>query len=305
MKDRSDVDVALTRKRFYFINEVVEWQLTQYIWTGCTSLKLRDAVMEHATELIRQLIRKQGLHRIYPGQDDSAFGDLLQTGWVQVERSLYKYRASPYCRRCYNPERPAKSILYSPQDFEYGIKTFEEVIEMHGGVCPHCGGELKSSPMIEPEQGRYGGSESILYRGASKVFNMWSQVVRMSVLAHIKKDRRDNRNTDFYKEHLSGKSQGVSDMMLRFFAEAREMCQYSEEHLQILDALERLMCEDDKPHDAIIAKLTKESGLPRKSVTGFLKTVKLRSFEFSDSPLSRSARSEAVSCKQDVEFEDE
>lgn len=129
--------------------------------------------MSHTVELIRQVIRKQGLHTIYPGQEESAFGDLLQTAWVQIERTLYKYRSRPYCRLCYNPDRPSESLLYDPGDYEYGIKTFEEVIEMHNGKCPKCNGTLVAHPIIPPEQGRFGGSEAILYRGISKVFNMW------------------------------------------------------------------------------------------------------------------------------------
>ena len=111
------------KRRLYFINEIVEWHLTQYIWTGCTKIELRDQIMSNATELIRQIIRKQGLHTIYPGQEDSAFGDLLQTAWVQIEKTLYKYRSRPHCRLCYNPDNPSKSLLYQPQDREYGIKT--------------------------------------------------------------------------------------------------------------------------------------------------------------------------------------
>jgi intein/homing endonuclease len=75
-------------RKLYFINEIVEWQLTQYIWTGCTKVHLRDDIMSHATELIRQIIRKQNLHAIYPGQDDSSFGDLLQTAWCVTPDTL-------------------------------------------------------------------------------------------------------------------------------------------------------------------------------------------------------------------------
>lgn len=104
------------KRSYYFINEIVEDQLRLYIWTGCTDVKLRDLVMSHATELIRQIIRKQRLHTIYPGQDDSAFGDLIQTAWSQIERTLYKFRARPHCRKCYNPDRPNDSLLYNPAE---------------------------------------------------------------------------------------------------------------------------------------------------------------------------------------------
>lgn len=165
-------DLVLCTKKHYFVNETVEWELAQYIWTGCTCMSLRDQIMSHATELIRQIIRKQGLHTIYPGQEESAFGDLLQTGWVQIERTLYKYRARPHCRSCFNQDRPSDSLLYEPGQREYGIKTLQEVVKISDN-CPRCGHELVAAPIVEPMQGRYGGSSTILYRGMSKVFNMW------------------------------------------------------------------------------------------------------------------------------------
>lgn len=263
--------------------------------------------MSHATELIRQIIRKQGLHTIYPGQEESAFGDLLQTAWVQIERTLYKYRSRPYCRLCYNPDRPSESMLYIPGDHEYGIKTFEEVIKMHKGTCPKCGGTLVDHPIIEPEQGRFGGSEAILYRGVSKVFNMWSQVARTVILAYIKKEGRDRRNSSTYKVYLGNKQRPVSDVMVRFLTEARELCKYNDDHIVIIDAIENLMKTDDRPHDGIIGKLVQETGLSRSSVTSFMKIIKLRSFEFTDSPLSRNSEStdQTRAAKKQKEFEDE
>jgi hypothetical protein len=278
-------DIAATR-RLYFVNEIVEWQLTQYIWTGCTRVVLRDQIMSNATELIRQIIRKQGLHTIYPGQDESSFGDLLNTAWCQIERTLYKYRGRPHCRICYNPERPGDSLLYEPDSREYGIKTIAEVIAMHK-VCPSCSGKLSSIPIVEPIQGRYGGSETILYRGMSKVFNMWSQIARTVILAYIKKEARDRKNSNSYVVHLDNKPKPTSDIIIRFLAEARDMCQYHDDFLKILNALEWLICNDDRPYDGIIGKLVDASGLSRPTVTNFMRFVKLRSLEFTDSPMNK------------------
>ena len=221
-------------RKLYFINEIVEWQLTQYIWTGCTSITLRDQIMSHASELIRQIIRKQGLNTIYPGQEESAFGDLLQTAWVQIERTLYKYRARPHCRNCYNPDRPSDSLLYVPGDIEYGIKTMEEVIKMHKGKCPKCKIKLTTGPIVEPCTGTYSGSETLLYRGMSKVFNMWSQVARTVILAYIKKEGRDRRNSSSYTMHLGNKPKPISDVMERFLGEAREVCKFNDDHIVII-----------------------------------------------------------------------
>lgn len=278
-------DITATR-RLYFVNEVVEWQLTQYIWTGCTKVSLRDQIMSNATELIRQIIRKQGLHTIYPGQDDSSFGDLLNTAWCQIERTLYKYRGRPHCRTCYNPERPGESLLYEPSSREYGIKTMREIIAVHK-QCPSCNTKLLSTPIVEPMQGRYGGSETILYRGMSKVFNMWSQIARTVILAYIKKEARDRKNSNSYISHLDNKPKPSSDIISRFLSEARDMCQYHDDYLRILESLEWLIHNDDRPYDGIIGKLVNTSGLSRPTVTNFMRFVKLRSLEFTDSPMNK------------------
>jgi len=259
------------------------------MWTGCTQISLRDQIMSNAAELIRQIIRKQGLHTIYPGQEDSAFGDLLQTAWVQIEKTLYKYRARPHCRVCYNPDHPAKSLLYKPGLQEYGIKTMEEVIGMHKGkTCPHCKAKLSALPIIEPAQDLYGGSEAIIYRGMSKVFNMWSQIARTVILAYIKKEGRDRKNSSSYITHLGNKSRPVSDVMIRFIAEAKQICEFNADHIKIIGALEYLVHNDDRPHDGTIGKLVEQTGLSRAVVTGFIRIIKLRSFEFTDSPISRN-----------------
>jgi intein/homing endonuclease len=177
-------DPSLLSKKLYFINECVEDKLRRYIWTNCTDIAIRDSIMTHAPELIKQIIRKQNLHMIYPGQEESAFGDLVQTAWCQVERTLYKFRAKPHCRNCYNPDRPINSALYIPAESEYGIITFDELFDrkyqrpgskkpLVGRKCPYCGSILSDHPDVEPKQGTFGGSVSVLFRGNSKVFNMW------------------------------------------------------------------------------------------------------------------------------------
>jgi len=274
-------------RKLYFINEKVEWDLTQYIWTGCTRIELRDSIMSHAAELIRQIIRKQGLHTIYPGQEESAFGDLLQTAWCQLERTLYKYRSRPHCRTCFNPDRPADSVLYLPDVREYGIIKISQVILNHPS-CPHCNTKLESYPYILPRQGCFGGTETIIYRGMSKVFNMWSQISRTVILAYIKKEGRDRKNGHNYMNHLGTRQRNNNNIVDRFLQEARQLSQYSSDHLSILDALEKIVMTDDRPHDGLIGKLVDESGLSRAIVTNFLKMVKLRSFEFTDSPLNRT-----------------
>jgi hypothetical protein len=305
MQSEDDEKPKVEKRRLYFINEVVEWDLTKYIWTGCTDIHLRDQIMSNATELIRQMIRKQGLHTIYPGQEESAFGDLLQTAWVQIEKTLYKYRSRPHCRSCYNPDHPAKSLLYVPAVAEYGIKTMPEVMAMHDKKCPHCGSTLDSEPIIEPLQDLYGGSETIIFRGMSKVFNMWSQIARTVILAYIKKEGRDRKNSQSYVVHLDNKPKPLDDIVTRFLTEAQEICQFNDDHIQIIEALEWLVQHDNRPHDGIISKLVERTGLSRAVVTGFVRLIKLRSFEFTDSPINRNIREPKDRPKNPVDFDED
>lgn len=282
------VQPEIKLRKLYFINEDVEYLLTKYLWTGCTDIELRDQIMSNASELIRQIIRKQGLHTIYPGQEESAFGDLLQTAWCQIERVLYKYRSAPHCRYCYDPDRPSDSQLYLPKDREYGIKTVEEVLEITGGKCRHCKSDLNDNEPVGSRQGVYGGTKSILFRGKSKVFNMWSQIARTVILAFIKKEGRDRKNSNSYQSHLGNRCRPNKDLPVRFIIEAKEVCKFHDDYLILVDALEDLMLNDDRPYDGIIGKLTRKSNLSRATVTSFIKFLKMRSHEFTDSPINRN-----------------
>lgn len=302
----------------YFINEIVEDLLRKYIWTGCTSVSLRDEAMGHAVDLIRQIIRKQGLHTIYTGHEESSFNDLLQTAWVQIERTLYKFRARPHCRPCYNPDRPNDSVLYRPGDLEYGIITYEGLKKIGITKCQKCGVKISPIPEVEPRQDVYGGSLSVIYRGESKVFNMWSQVARTVILAYIKKEGRDRKNSASYRSHVASKinqdapedlvtlaknverptadvleqlrkEQPLSDVYRRLLTEARELCKYNENFLTVIDALEHLMYVDTEPAQGLIGKLVERSGLSRTTVTQFMRHIKLLSFEISDSTISRAS----------------
>ena len=297
-------DASEVPKRLYFINEIVEWNLTKYIWTGCTDVVLRDAIMSNASELIRQIIRKQGLHMIYPGQEESSMGDLVNTAWCQVEKVLYKYKSRPHCRRCYSPERPNDSVLYNPEAREYSIIKLDTVVKK-SKKCKICALEFSSKPIIEPKQGLFGGSTTILYKGTSKVFNMWSQVARTVILAYIKKEGRDRKNSDAYMSHVGTKTKLQNDVMARFLNEARNVCSYNEEYLKIIDALDYLIKTDDKPHDGLVGKLIAKTNLSRFVVAGFLKIVKLRSTEFTDSPANKTSTNSQNERKKIIMDEEE
>lgn len=210
--DKSD---KALKKKNYFDNKAVERLLIEYHKRGCTDINLRDTIMEHATELIINVIRTHNLHNIYGGKDDSSFNDLFQIAWSQIESTLYKFNSGP---------------------------------------------------------------------GHPKVFNLWSQVARTVILATIKKNNRDRKNSDNYRHHLDNKFIGKSIQFERFIKEVREIFKYCEEFQLIINALDNLYHSDDRPHEGLINKLSESSGVSRMRITKFLKVIKLLSGELSDGP---------------------
>lgn len=285
----SDVDREAVDRKFYFANEVVEWKLVQYRWTGCTSIELRDSIMLHADELIRQNLRTQGLAKIC--RDEFSFDDLRQVAWMQIERTLFKFRAVPHCRACYRPRHSAASILHELGDREFTIPTTTDVIRKHRSRCPYCNSWLASSGKIEPQQGRYGGTEAILYRGTSKVFNMWSSVSRTVSLAYLKKNSRDNRYQSRVEERLNHSNSKPDVQFDRFIREAHELFKYDDEALLFVDTLHRLLLEQSISFvNSIGTTLSRETGYSTKRVQRFLHMLRLRSLEFSDSPMTIGSR---------------
>jgi hypothetical protein len=136
--------------------------------------------------------------------------------------------------------------------------------------------------------------ESSLYKfnygpGHTKVFNMWSQVAKTVMLAHIKKESRDRRNYGNYKDHLGHRERISNPKFERFIEEAVQLCQYNDGHLLIIQALQSLAKDDPRPHEGLISKLVEHSRQPRSKVVAFLRLIRLRGLEFSDSPMNDSA----------------
>ena len=97
-----DPSTEAKRKGYYFDNHKVEQLLMLYVADGCVDVKMRDEIMSHAAELIRQIIRTHNFHNIYPGSDDASFNDLFQVAWCQIESTLYKFDSSPGHTKVFN-----------------------------------------------------------------------------------------------------------------------------------------------------------------------------------------------------------
>lgn len=254
------------QKNFYFDNESVERLLYKYLEGACTDVGLRDEIMIPASELIRQNIKAHRLSQICPGKDDTPEGDLFQTAWIQIESALYKYDARPHCLNCYNNLRPTESLICD--EFMFAKALFKKFKR-----CKKCKAPLKTI-------------EDVYYKGKSKVFNMLSQIARTVILAYIKKENRDRKNSPVFQNHLENKIVQKSHVLERFLIEARQLCKFNDEYMKLLDVISKLYNEDDKPQEGFISKLVLRSGMPRTTITEFLKMIRLRSFEFSDSPVN-------------------
>jgi hypothetical protein len=94
--------VAKAKRKLYFDNKAVEELLDKYVDRGCVDVYLRDQIMVHAEELIRQIIRVNNFEYIYPGRDQASFGELCQVAWMQIEKTLYKYNNAPGSPKVFN-----------------------------------------------------------------------------------------------------------------------------------------------------------------------------------------------------------
>ena len=91
-------------------------------------------------------------------------------------------------------------------------------------------------------------------------------------------------------------------MLERFTDEAREVFRYNDDYNKIIDAITQLYDEDDKPYDGLISKLVARTELPRSAITEFLRTLRLRSKDFTDSPVNEE--NENLKTLIQVDFEE-
>jgi hypothetical protein len=112
-------------KNHYFDNKKVEALLKRYVERGCTDIKLRDEIMGHASELIRQLIRAHCFLYISSSRDIATVDELNAIAWAQIERVLYKYNPKPGSPKVFNMFCINDNSLIFSED---GIKTIKEVI---------------------------------------------------------------------------------------------------------------------------------------------------------------------------------
>jgi hypothetical protein len=141
------------------------------------------------------------------------------------------------------------------------------------------------------------------YFTANALLSSNSQIARTVILAYIKKEGRDKKNSNAYRDHSYGRHHQTDGAMARFLTEARAVCQFNDDFLKIIDTIERLYQTDERPYDGIISKIIEASKLSRITVVTFFHMIRLRSLEFSDSPMNRTAENIKIERRLNVHAE--
>jgi hypothetical protein len=95
-------EVKVKPKNHYFDNDLVQEILKRYVARGCVDIELRDEIMHHSEELIRQVIRAHNFEHIFPNRDASSATELFQVAYCQIEKVLYKYDPQPGSPKLFN-----------------------------------------------------------------------------------------------------------------------------------------------------------------------------------------------------------
>lgn len=135
--------------------------------------------------------------------------------------------------------------------------------------------------------------EKTLYKfdcseGHSRLFSQWTQVAKQCILAELKVKVKDLTGYDGLKKHMKRDRHTFKPIdWQRLMSEARDMFQYDDESIQIINHLEHLALNDDNLYECLIGKLIKSTGHNRPRILKFLKELRLRGAELSDSPINR------------------
>jgi hypothetical protein len=88
---------------------------------------------------------------------------------------------------------------------------------------------------------------------------------------------------------MSTKGDELSDdaKMARFFSEAKAIFAYDPLLLACANALEQIVSSDPKPYEGLVAKLSEKTGQSRARISNFIKMLRFRGHELTDSPLNK------------------
>jgi len=118
-----------------------------------------------------------------------------------------------------------------------------------------------------------------------------SQIAKTCILAHIKKETRDRKNSTPYSSHLNERFRNVKNILVdRFIQEASEKFKYNKEYMKIVKALKALSDQDNRPYDGLIGKLARRTKLSKAKISSFIRLVRLNGQGFTDSGMGEKSR---------------
>jgi len=186
-------------------------------------------------------------------------------------------------------ERGCTDVIIRDEIMKYAERIIPRVIYTHNLHKLYGGGD--DSSFGDLYQIAWKQLESALYKldlkpGHSKIFNMWSQIVRTVILAAIKKNNKDRKNADNYRNHLDIKFTRKKYDIERFVKEANDIFKYCSKFREIIKAISHIYYHDEKPHDNLIQKIEEHTQIPRIKIELFFKTINAFRDEFNDTPES-------------------
>jgi len=269
------------KRNMYFDNPLVESLLREYVLNGCVHITLRNEIMSHAGELIRQVIRTHGLDHTYGG-GESSFHDLFQVAWVQIEKTLYKFDYSEiFTLACMVSDKKRKykirgCVVNRNNEYITIRLTRDNIYDFGGNEITFKDGCLMALNVNSIVSRRYDNT---------KAFNMWSQVVKTVVLAYIKKETRDKKNYNNYSGYLKYRPIGEGKKLSRFLEEAKSFSNFDDEELQILSSIANIAEHGlESASNGLVSKIQESTNLSRMKIVSYLKKLRQCQSEFTDSP---------------------
>lgn len=185
MADLSQLD-AINRNE-YFPRLEAETAVAHYVLGACTDISLRNRIIEqYAIPLVNRVIKSLDLYNP-AGSWEEFLAELNNAALVAIERSMYKFKAYPICRYCYE-----NNLIVT--------RLADDLIppsEIRSKKCKVCHLPL-----------------DVAYRGKAKLFSFWTNVAVQQARAHIKQMRKDPAVLNRYRTYkiASLKGRHVTDI---------------------------------------------------------------------------------------------
>ena len=240
----------MDEKNYYFDNDYVERLCRKYVLGGTVDIKLRDEILTHAQELIENIIRVNKFVQIINHSDYTTFDELLAVATESIESSLYKFNITN----------------------KYILKNGKVII---GQIIS----ENDKKILLELQNHKHKlikkSDIKSIRRFHTKIFGFWSQVAKTSILAYIKKDKRDFRNKERYLDYLIHKNKTIRKyhVSIESFIDKCKKIFVDKTSHKILDSLMNLYI-NDKFSKSFIKDISIDTGLSTDIIRLFFDNMK-------------------------------